>query len=120
MTKTPKRSGDLANSEASEGKPTRPTSRDSVANALDSWDAEGGAPAGSWPLPYDTGDLLDAERRVLECLGAALVSEWNDLPTDVQRRLFEHAASGKSHDAALLKARIARFLHNHKDDWAAR
>src|ERR1700722_13281696 len=35
-----------------------------------------------------------------------------------QRRLFEHAASGKSHDAALLKARIARFLHNHKDDWA--
>jgi hypothetical protein len=49
-----------------------------------------------------------------------LVSEWNDLPTDAQRRLFEHAASGKSHDAALLKARIARFLQNHKDDWAAR
>jgi hypothetical protein len=53
-------------------------------------------------------------------MGAALVSEWNDLPTDVQRRLFEHATSGKSHDAALLKARIARFLHNHKDDWTAR
>ena len=85
-----------------------------------SWDEEGGAPAVSWPLPYETGDLLDAERRVLECLGAALVSEWNDLPTDVQRRLFEHAASGKSYDAALLKARIARFLHNHKDDWAVR
>jgi hypothetical protein len=49
-----------------------------------------------------------------------LVSEWNDLPTDVQRRLFEHAASGKSHDAAVLKAQIARFLHNHKDDRAAR
>ena len=72
------------------------------------------------PCRMETSDLLDAERRVLECLGAALVSEWNDLPTDVQRRLFEHAASGKSHDAALLKARIARFLHNHKDDWAAR
>jgi hypothetical protein len=27
-------------------------------------------------------------------LGIALVSEWNGLPTDVQRRLFEHAASG--------------------------
>jgi hypothetical protein len=71
-------------------------------------------------LPYETGDLLDAECRVLECLGAPLVSEWNGLPTDVQRRLFEHAASAKSHDAALLKARIARFLHNHKDDWPAR
>ena len=59
------------------------------------------------------------KRRVLECLGAALVSEWNGLPTDVQRRLFEHAASGKSRDAALLKTRIARFLHDHKDasDW---
>jgi hypothetical protein len=130
MTKTPKRprelnqgakrTVDIATSEMSDREPTPPTSGENVANALDRWDEEGGAPAVPWPLPYETGDLLDAERRVLECLGAALVSEWNDLPTDVQRRLFEHAASGKSNDAALLKARIARFLHNHKDDWAAR
>jgi hypothetical protein len=93
----------------------RPTPSESVANGLDRWDEEGGAPATLWPLPYETSDLLDVERRVLECLGAALVSEWNGLPTDVQRRLFEHAASGKSHDAALLKTRIARFLHDHKD-----
>ena len=93
----------------------RPTWGEGVANDLDRWDEEGGAPAVQWPLPYETGDLLDLERRVLECLGAALVSEWNGLPTDVQRRLFEHATSGKSHDAALLKARIARFLHDHKD-----
>ena len=73
MTKTPKRSGDLANGETGEGEPAPPTSRDSVANALDRWDEEGGAPAVSWPLPYEPSDLLDAERRVLECLGAALV-----------------------------------------------
>ena len=94
---------------------TRPTSGEGAANALDRWDEEGGAPAEQWRLPYETGDLLDLERRVLECLGAALVSEWNNLPTDVQRRLFEHATSGKSRDAALLKTRIARFLHDHKD-----
>jgi len=92
-----------------------PTSGESVANALDRWDEEGGAAATLWPLPYETGDLLDVERRVLECLGAALVSEWNGLPTDVQRRLFEYAASGASRDAAQLKSRIARFLHDHKD-----
>ncbi len=86
-----------------------------MANGLDRWEEEGGARAALWPLPYGTGDLLDAERRVLECLGAALVSEWNGLPTDVQRRLFEQAASGKTADAAKLKARIARFLHDHKD-----
>ena len=83
-----------------------------MANALDRWDEEGGAPAVPWPLPYEPGDLLEVERRVLECLGAA---EWNGLPTDVQRRLFEHPASGKSRDAALLKTRIARFLHDNKD-----
>jgi hypothetical protein len=95
---------------------TCPRARDSVANALDRWDEEGGAPAVPWPLPYQPGDLVEVERRVLERLGTALVSEWIGLPTDVQRRLFEHAASGKSYDAALLKARIARFLHDHKDD----
>jgi hypothetical protein len=73
MTKTPKRSGDLANGETIEGEPAPPTSRDSVANALDRWDEEGGAPAVSWPLPYEPSDLLDVERRVLECLGAALI-----------------------------------------------
>jgi hypothetical protein len=77
------------------------------------WDEEGGAPAGQWP--YEIGDLLELERRVLECLGAALVSEWSNLPTDGQRKLFEHATSGKLRDAALLKTRIARFLHDHKD-----
>jgi hypothetical protein len=93
-----------------------PTSRERASNGLDRWNEEGGAPAGEWPLPYEVGDLLEPERRVLECLGAALVSEWSNLPTDVQRRLFEHATSGKSRDAALLKTRIARFLHDHKDD----
>ncbi len=80
--------------------------------ALDRWDEEGGAPALAWP--YKISDLPDAERRVLECLGAALVNEWNGLPTDVQRRLFEQAASDKSHDTVALKARVARFLHDHK------
>ena len=61
MTKTPKRSGDLANGETNEGEPAPPTSRDSVANALDRWDEEGGAPAVSWPLPYEPSDLLDVE-----------------------------------------------------------
>jgi hypothetical protein len=61
------------------------TSGESVANALDRWDKEGGAAAALWPLPYEIDDLKDVERRVLECLGAALVSEWNSLPTDVQR-----------------------------------
>ena len=93
-----------------------PTSGEGASNGLDRWAEEGGAPAGEWPLPYEVGDLPESERRVLECLGAALVTEWSNLPTDVQRKLFEYATSGKLRDAALLKTRIARFLHDHKDD----
>jgi hypothetical protein len=59
------------------------------------WDEEGGAPAVAWPLPYKSGDLLDAERRVLECLGAALVIEWNDLPTDVPAQALRARGVGK-------------------------
>jgi hypothetical protein len=96
-------------------KGSTPTSGEEMATALARWDGEGGAGDVAWPLPYEASNLRDVERRVLECLGAALVSEWSDLPTDVQRRLFEHAASGKAHDAAVLKTQIARFLHSHKD-----
>ena len=91
-----------------------PTSGENIANALDRWDDEGGAPATLWALPYQTGDLLDVERQVLECLGAALVSEWNGLPTEIQRKLFEHPTSGASGDSAQLKSRIARLLHDRR------
>ena len=66
-------------------------------------------------LPYQTGDLLDVERRVLECLGRGPSQRVEWLPTEVQRQLFEHAASGAPGDAARLKSQIARFLHGHKD-----
>ena len=73
---------------------------------------------GRCPMKPET--CWSLERRVLECLGAALVSEWSNLPTDVQRKLFEHATTGKLRDAGLLKTRIARFLHDHKDNWDSR
>ena len=93
------------------GAPPRPT----IPPLLLPGRSSGRAPGTLWSLPYETGDLLDVERRIPECLGAALVSEWSGLPTEVQRKLFEHAASGASGDAARLKSQIARFLHGHKD-----
>ena len=61
--------------------------------------------------------LHAAEERVLRCLGAAVIMQWNDLPTEIQRMLFEDATS--MNDSARqfeLKQLIARFLHEHKDD----
>jgi len=82
-----------------------------MALALARWESEGGA------LGRAGAALAASERHVLECLGAAVVIAWNDLPTDVQRAMFKQAAAvNESLDPALLKARIARFLHDHKDD----
>lgn len=47
--------------------------------------------------------------------GPAVIMQWDDLPTAIQRELFEHAISmGKLHRTAELKGQIARFLHKHQ------
>jgi hypothetical protein len=61
--------------------------------------------------------LADEEEHVLRCLGAAVIMQWNALPTTLQRELFDTAGSvGKLLDTAELRGQIARFLHKHKND----
>lgn len=82
-----------------------------LARALARWDNEGGAPADRVVA------RRDAEERILRCLGAAVIMQWNDLPTSIQRSLFEDAASISAPGRQFqLKQQIARFLHDHKDD----
>lgn len=88
-----------------------------LAGALASWESEGGA---RQPSSQDNRDerasLTKAEQHVLQCLGAAVLVQWNDLLTHIQRELFEHAASmGEPRNTTQLKEQIARFLHKHKD-----
>ena len=59
-----------------------------MAAALDRWEGEGGAQTLPKAPPYEVSDLGDEERKVLERLGAAVVSGWNELPTDVQVPFF--------------------------------
>jgi hypothetical protein len=84
------------------------------APALDSWEAEGGAPrAAAATLPSA------AEWELLQRLGAAIVEEWNDLPMPLQRALFAHAVGGNAQpDGDALKAQLARFLHDRKGEAA--
>ena len=94
-------------------KPTTPTG--SMTSERTRWENEGGALVFSNDLSHGASDLTDIERNVLECLGAAVVREWNNLPTDIQRALFQCATTDKSSDRIQLKSQIARFLHDHKD-----
>jgi hypothetical protein len=75
------------------------------------------------PAHRDAGDVVLAkdEDHILRCLGAALIMRWNELPRELQRNLFDHAgAMGEQLDSATLRRRIARFLHQHKDEDAGR
>ncbi len=99
-------------------KPKRRKPSNPLASALARWESEGGAsglasePSRAKPVP-----LSEVERRILQCLGAAVLLQWNDLPTPTQRQLFEHAvAMGEAGQTVQLKEHIARFLHEHKDD----
>jgi hypothetical protein len=59
------------------------------------------------------------DKKILECLGAAVIMRWGTLPTKIQRELFEDATSLVDlAQTAPPKGQIARFLHNHKDDGA--
>lgn len=61
--------------------------------------------------------LADEEEYILRCLGAAIIMQWNALPTTLQREIFDTAGSvGKLLETAALRGQIARFLHKHKND----
>jgi hypothetical protein len=89
-----------------------------LAKALGRWDNEGGA--GGSPPGMENGPditLPPLQERILQYLGAAVIMRWNDLPTDIQRYLFDDAASmGTPARRFQLKQQIAQFLHDHKDD----
>jgi hypothetical protein len=90
--------------------------RDQMTSALERWEEEGGALVSQLAVRSNGGEPGEVENRVLESLGAAVVSMWNELPTDIQRAVFRQAAANKTHDPVRLRAQIARFLHGHKDD----
>jgi hypothetical protein len=61
--------------------------------------------------------LAEEEERILKCLGAALLMRWNTVPAKLQRELFDCAgALDDLQQSKPLRERIARFLHNHKND----
>jgi len=64
------------------------------------------------------GEVLAAEEeQVLRCLGAAIIMQWNTLPTSLQREIFDTAGSvGKLWETAALRGQIARFLHKHNNE----
>jgi hypothetical protein len=67
--------------------------------------------------PRDRDGAYAEQENILRCLGAAVVLHWNTIPTTLQRALFVAASTVQdSEGTAPLKAPLAQFLHDHKDD----
>ena len=67
--------------------------------------------------PVTRATVAETEERILRCLGAAVIMQWNTIPTKLQRELFDTAGSmGDVLKSAALRGQIARFLHKHKDE----
>ena len=61
--------------------------------------------------------VAEIEEHILRCLGAAVIMQWNTIPTKLQRELFDTAGSlGDVLQTVALRGQIARFLHKHKDE----
>jgi hypothetical protein len=61
--------------------------------------------------------VAEVEEHILRCLGAAVIMQWNTIPTKLQRELFDTAGSlGDVLQTATLRGQIARFLHDHKNE----
>lgn len=64
--------------------------------------------------PHDAA-LAEEEEHVLRCLGAAVIMQWDTLPTSLRREICDTAGSlGKLTETVALRGQIARFLHKHK------
>jgi hypothetical protein len=84
---------------------------DKLANNLDKLDKLMPVPE---PRVASEPTLAADEEHILRCLGAALITRWNTLQTELQRELFDDAGSmGALLDTATLRAQIARFLRKH-------
>ena len=69
------------------------------------------------PEQDGSNNLAEEDEHVLRCLGAAVIIQWNTLPTKLRRELFDNAGSmGELLKTAALRGQIARFLHKHKND----
>jgi hypothetical protein len=62
-------------------------------------------------------DLADQDKHILRRLGAAIIMQWNTLPQKLRKDLFNNASSVKDlPQTSVLRGKIARFLHKHKND----
>ncbi len=86
-----------------------------LANNLDKTVRPTSQDVGDGPVLAEDGPIVADDGHILACLGAAVIMQWNTLPTKLQKELFDNASSmGELLQTDALKKQIACFLHKHK------
>lgn len=90
----------------------------SPAQSIDRWENEGGATVQSRTRAAEHLDeeFSVAESRMLQRLGVAVLTQWNDMSVEAQRKLFRSASEHGISRNPDIRAQLARFLHDYKDD----
>lgn len=87
---------------------------DSAPTELLVWEAEGGT-TDAPPAPAARRAVRE-ETVLLARLGRALVGEWHNLTTALQRAVYDRAApDGAGRGSHGARRRLARYLHDHRD-----
>ena len=83
---------------------------------LSVWENEGGALQSEWIEAHDhSAQLADEEKQILQRLGISVVALWGELPTSLQRMIFELATvRSRTREPIETKEQVARFLHTHR------
>lgn len=77
---------------------------------IERWLNEGGVQLPTFVEMLDPGVLDEHERRVIACLGAAVVSVWHSMSTEARRVVLQAAVRNSTYDAKSLKGEVAAFL----------
>jgi hypothetical protein len=77
---------------------------------IERWLNEGGVQLPVAVEMLAPGVLDEQERRVIACLGAAVVTVWQSMSTDARRVVLQAAVRNSTYDAKSLKGGVAAFL----------
>lgn len=85
---------------------------------IERWLNEGGLQLPRTAEVLDRRVLDEGERRVIACLGAAILSIWHEVPTDIRRMVLQSATNNATYNAVALKEKVATFLRGRQNSLA--
>lgn len=74
------------------------------------WDNEGGSQIAELAKSFALEKLEETDRRILEFLGASILSLWDELPIDARQKVLNRELVQRTFDESVVKARIARLF----------